>query len=297
VISIPSKRVVVAVIGANGQLGRELCRQLGSFAVGVHRTQCDVCQKNDLRRVLLEIRPTIVINTAAYTQVDRAEREPLQCWAVNATGVANLVSVCRELDCPFVQISTDYVFGEANGRGVPYTENDVPSPCCVYGQSKLAGERFASEWDKHFIIRTCGLYGDAALAETATNFVNVMLRLSAVRTELGVVDDQYCTPTYLPDLVSAIRYLMTTSNFGTYHIVNSEWTSWYGFASEIFKIVDSPVRVRPISTAEFNALAPRPAFSVLDTSKYHRLDGPSMPTWRESLLRSLSPGSYACKRY
>jgi dTDP-4-dehydrorhamnose reductase len=233
--------------------------------------------------LLREVRPRAVINSAAYTRVDQAEVEPARCRAVNVDGVAYLVEACRAVDCPLVQISTDYVFGLGIGRTIPYRETDPPDPQGVYARTKFEGERHAAGWPKHYIVRTCGLYGRPGPTSSG-NFVRTMLRLGSERDRLRVIDDQYVTPSYVPHVARAVRFLLETSAFGTYHIVNAGETTWFGFAQEIFRLAGIAIRLEPIATPEYGATAPRPAYSILDTTKYHALLGaPVMPSWKEGL--------------
>jgi dTDP-4-dehydrorhamnose reductase len=279
--------VKVFVTGAYGQLGGELCRQLGPRAIPVDIDTLDLADGPAVTARLRHLRPAAVINCAAYTQVDKAESEPEKCRAVNALAVEHLARACGELDCPLVQISTDYVFGAARPQGPPWTEQDCPSPQGVYARTKLEGERAAASHPKHLVVRTCGLYARPS-DPRATNFVKTMLRLGGVRPEVRVVADQHCTPTYVPHLARAILFLLdhggTRVPWGAYHATNAGATSWHEFAVEIFRLAGLPVAVRAISTAEYAAPAPRPSYSVLDTAAYHRLDGPPMPDWRSALV-------------
>ena len=288
----------VVVTGSEGQLGAELCRQLGAAAVGLTRAECNLVNKAQMAETVKRLQPGVVINTAAYTAVDRAENEPGACHAVNAGGVAGLAEICRGLDCVLVQLSTDYVFGGDTERQSPYCEEDEPSPVNVYGQSKLAGERHAARWQKHFIVRTCGLYG--ALAKpTQSNFVDTMLRLGRERDRLRIVDDQYCTPSYTVHVANAILFLAQfqafAEGFGTYHVVNEGGTTWHAFASEIFKQAGLRTITDRITTREYGALARRPAYSVLDTRKYEALGAPRLPAWKFALAEYLlSIGELRC---
>ena len=182
---------------------------------------------------------------------------------------------------------TDYVFAGNPSQGKPYKESDRPMPQGVYALTKWEGEQAAAQWPKHWIVRTCGLYARREHAE-AKNFVKTMLRLGSTRPQVQVVDDQACTPTYVPHLARAILYLSGVSApaaapFGIYHVTNRGATTWRGFAAEIFRLAGLPVDVLPITTAQYGAPAPRPAYSVLDTSAYHALGGPAMPGWEEVL--------------
>lgn len=273
----------VAVTGAGGQLGGELCRLLGEAAVPLDVPDFDLTDRAAVRRQLLDARPTAVINTAAYTLVDRAEEDRERCWKINAEGVGYLAEACAELDCPLVQISTDYVFGRDRARNTPYREDDEPGPEGVYAESKLGGERQAATWRKHVVVRTCGLYGQPGPKTAGGNFVDTMLRLGKERGHLSVVDDQHCTPSYVPHVAQAALFLAGAGVYGIFHVVNSGATTWHDFAQEIFRQAGLNVTLERITTAQYGAKAPRPGYSVLDTSKYRARGGPAMPTWQEAL--------------
>jgi dTDP-4-dehydrorhamnose reductase len=277
----------ILVTGAYGQLGGELCRQLGVRAMPVDIDTLDLGDGPAVASRVRELGPAAVINCAAYTQVDKAESELEKCRAVNAIAVEHLARACGELGCALVQISTDYVFGAARPDRRPWTEHERPSPQGVYARTKLEGERAAAGHPKHLIVRTCGLYARPS-DPRATNFLKTMLRLGAARPEVRVVADQHCTPTYVPHLARAILFLLDQGGakvpWGTYHVTNTGAASWHEFAAEIFRLAGMPVAVRPITTAEYAAPAPRPSYSVLDTAAYHRLGGPPMPDWRSALV-------------
>ncbi len=278
----------IAVTGAQGQLGSELCRQIGADAVPLDLPTFDLTDRRGVLRHLESLHPGVIVNTAAYTQVDRAESEVERCRAVNVAGVAHLVEACRRLNSTLVQVSTDYVFGADAARATPYREDDPPGPLAIYAQTKLEGERYARAVPRHFIVRSCGLYGRLG-PRAAGNFVETMLRLGRERGRLRVVADQTCTPTYVAHLARAIRFLLSTRAFGTYHVVNQGQTTWYDFAAEIFGIAEIPVELEPITSADWKAPARRPAYSVLDSSKYEALPGrPAMPPWQEALAEYLA---------
>ena len=187
-----------------------------------------------------------MIHCAAYTQVDQAETDAARCRAVNVTAVESLAEACRELDSPLVQISTDYLFAGSPAVGRPWREDDPPVPKGVYAVTKFEGERAAAAWSKHLIVRTCGLYArpsqdDLGYKVPARNFVKTILRLARTQPKLRVVDDQWCTPTYVPHLARAIVYLLGTHGaapapWGTYHVTNRGGTTWCGFAREIVRL-------------------------------------------------------------
>jgi len=275
------------VTGCRGQLGAELCRQFGPEAIGVDLPEFDLRDGDRVRSTLEAIRPRVVVNTAAFTQVDRAEAEPELCRLVNVEGVARLAEACRSLDCALVQISTDYVFGGDSGRRTPYRETDEPAPQGVYARSKLESEHVASKWEKHLIVRTCGLYGRLG-ERSAGNFVEAILRAAVAGKPLRVVNDQRCAPTYTPHVARAVRFLVGIGASGIYHVTNAGDATWYEFALEILRQAGLHVRVDPIATVEWGAAAPRPAYSVLQCSKYHALcDAPPMPPWPDALAEYL----------
>jgi dTDP-4-dehydrorhamnose reductase len=267
-----------------------LCRQLGHDAVPLGRRELDVTDAAEVRRVLAELRPRAVINSAAYTSVDAAERDPAACWAVNSQGVQHLAEACCRSGSTLVQISSDYVFGADRERDQPYSETDVPGPENVYASSKLGGEYWAQTCPRHLIIRTCGLYGHAPRAR---NFVTTLLRLSDdPQTRLRVVNDQHCTPSYVRDVAKAILFLLDSDQHGTFHVVNGGATTWFSFACEMFRLAGKAVPLEPISTEQYGAPAERPRYSVLDTQKYRSLGGPELPQWQNALadfLRASAP--------
>ena len=197
----------IVVTGAYGQLGGELCRQLGPEAIPLDIDTLDLTDGRAVVERMLGLQPAAIINCAAYTQVDKAEVDAEKCQAVNATAVEHLVQACGKLDCPLLQISTDYIFGTASGPGRPWREDDPPSPQGVYARTKWEGEQAARRHGKHLIVRTCGLYARPS-DPRAVNFVRTMLRLGQSRPELRVVADQRCTPTYVPHLARAIAFLL-----------------------------------------------------------------------------------------
>jgi dTDP-4-dehydrorhamnose reductase len=277
----------IAVTGAYGQLGGELCRQFGPDAIPLDIDTLDLTDGRAVIDRMLALKPGAIVNCAAYTQVDKAEDESKKCRAVNATAVEHLARACGLLDCPLVQISTDYVFGAESPQKRAWQEEDPTSPQGVYARTKWEGEQAAARHPKHLILRTCGLY--AGPSDTrAVNFVKTMLRLGSQRPELRIVADQHCTPTYVPHLARAIVFLVGAADsrsvpWGTYHVTNTGQTTWFDFAKEIFRHSGMKVSLEPITTAEYGAPAARPSYSVLDTTVYHRLGGPPMPDWKAAL--------------
>ncbi len=269
----------IAIVGAQGQLGFEICRLLGSEAIPLDLPEFDILDADQVMRSLRDQQVDSIVNCAAYTQVDRAEQQPEICHAVNADGVRNLALAAKNLNCPLVQISTDYVFCGYQGSE-PIDEQQTPIPLGAYATSKLAGEVAARQHDQHLVIRTCGLYSNSP---RASNFVLTMLRLAQSGNPLRIVDDQHCTPTCAKQLAAAVIHLLRSGTAGTYHLVNSGHTTWFEFAKTLFDACDLHPELIPISTAEFAAAAPRPRWSVLNTDKYRSHGGPAMTSWQQAL--------------
>jgi dTDP-4-dehydrorhamnose reductase len=277
-----------AVIGSGGQLGRDLCPRLSGNVVPLTRDRVDLTRADTLRETLTELHPDVVINCAAYNYVDKAETEPDAALAVNAWGVRELARVCRDLDCVLVHFSTDYVFGLDANRRTFYTETDAPGPVSVYGLSKLAGEYLVrSTWYKHFVIRTCGLYGVWGSGGKGGNFVETMLRLAGQGKPLRVVADQTCTPSYTADVAAATVALIPTEQYGLYHLVNTGSCTWYEFARTIFQKANVKADVAAITSEEFAAPARRPPYSVLSAGAYQAAGLPPLRPWQDAIAAYL----------
>jgi dTDP-4-dehydrorhamnose reductase len=274
----------ILVTGSGGQLGSELCRQLGSRAIPIDVDGMDITSQADVQRVLSNLQPDCVVNSAAYTAVDKAESDAERCFRVNVTGVSHLAIATAALNARLIQISTDYVFGHPNHENRPWTESDEPAPRGVYAISKREGELAAAANPNHLVIRSCGLYGKPGPTATG-NFVTTMLRLGRERPVVRVVSDQYCTPTWVVELARAVIHLIDAQALGMMHVVNGGSTTWFQFAREIFQIAELRCHVEPITTAQYGAVAPRPTFSVLDCSQYQQQGGPLMSTWQDAVCQ------------
>ncbi len=276
------------VLGAPGQLGRDLVPRLPGEVIPSGRADVDLTDSVALRAKLSSMRPEIVVNCAAYNFVDKAESEPAAAFAVNTWAVRDLATVCRDLDCTLVHFSTDYVFGLDAARTSPWTERDAPGPVSVYGLSKLAGEYVVrATCPKHFVIRTCGLYGVWGSGGKGGNFVETMLRLAAQGKPLRVVNDQHCTPSFTTDVAKATADLLQTDAYGLYHVTNAGECSWYELAREIFRASGTTADLTPITSPEFGAPARRPAYSVLAADGL-RAAGISQPRpWTEAIAAYL----------
>ena len=252
--------------GAGGQLGRALAEEFADEdVVAFARPDWDIAEPPPLVEV-----PDAVLHAAAWTDVDGAEADPQGAAAVNVGGTANAAS----LGAPLVYYSTDYVFDGTKRE--PYVESDSPNPLGAYGRTKLHGE--AAAGDAAWIVRTSWLFGAAG-----HNFVRTMLRLGPERDEVAVVDDQRGSPTYVGHLAAATRELVALP-YGVYHVAAAGDCTWADFAEAIFEEAGLATRVRRITTAEFRAKAPRPAYSVLRSEK----GAPELPHWRDGLRECLA---------
>jgi dTDP-4-dehydrorhamnose reductase len=283
----------IAIIGAAGQLGSDLVRALGSRGVALVRADIDIASPESVAAAFDRVQPDAVINAAAYNFVDPAETDPEPAFRGNAFGPLNLARACAKGEIPLLHVSTDYVFGADTSRTTPYRETDAVGPVSVYGVSKATGEQLVRmAATKHFIVRTCGLYGTPAPGSKG-NFVQTIRRLASERDELRVVDDQRCTPSSTADVAAALIRLIDTDAWGTYHATNSGDCSWFDLASEIVRVLGLKTRVVPTTTAEFPRPARRPGYSVLDCSKLAGVIGAPPRPWREALAAYLGQAASA----
>ena len=276
----------ILVTGANGQLGRclsDLAETTDWDWIFTTRQHFDLTKSSEVMAFINENQPDIIINTAAYTQVDQAEKESNLSFEVNQQGIENLVNSVKDNQVRIIHISTDYVF---DGQGsIPFTENDSVNPQSVYGQSKAAGEKILLDKikDKSYIIRTSWLY-----SEYGQNFVKTMLRLGSERQEISVVNDQLGMPTYAGDLAQGIIRMIENIEFknapsGIYNFANKNITSWFYFATEIMKLAGLECVVHPITTSQFPTLAKRPVFSALNTDKFESIFTFAIRSWEDAL--------------
>jgi len=282
----------MVLIGANGQLGSDLLRVFqaaGDTVLPVTHAQMDVCSEHSISEILSQTKPDVVLNTAAFHKVEECETKPALAFQVNGTAAMNLALACRRSGAVLVHFSTDYVFdGE---KSAPYKETDLPAPLNVYGASKVAGEHLiASNTDRYFLIRTCGLYGIAGSSGKGGNFVENMLRKAAAGDSIRVVEDQTLTPTYTVDLAEATRRLILTGAFGLYHLSSEGQCSWYDFTRYIFEYAGVNAQLSAVKTSDFPSPVKRPQYSVLSKTKLRTL-GLSIPSWKDALPRYLQERS------
>jgi dTDP-4-dehydrorhamnose reductase len=272
-----------AVVGAEGQLGQALVRLLGDrVAWAGGREALDVRDASAVSALVSTLRPDVVFNAAAYNKVDAAETERELAFAVNATGPANLASACAAAGALLVHVSTDYVFDGTSSR--PYREDDATGPLGAYGASKLEGEsRVLASGVPCIVARTSGVLGAGGSRGKGGSFVERILARARSGEPLRVVDDQVFAPTFASDLAAGLVALLSAGARGLVHVTNAGSCSWHELAVESVRLAGLSVPVEAISTASLGLAARRPAFSVLDGSRYRSLGLPPLPRWRESL--------------
>jgi dTDP-4-dehydrorhamnose reductase len=278
----------VVVLGAGGMLGRRIVARLderGALYRAYARSDLDITDARTLRRLVAEPHPSLIINCAAYTRVDDCETHIEQAMAVNGAAVGELADLARELDVQLVHISSDYVFAGDGGR--PYREDDPTAPpesLSAYGRSKLEGDaRILASGCRHLIARTSWVYGPGG-----SNFVDTIIKAAATRPELKVVDDQRGRPTYTVDLAAGIMALLDRGASGIVNVTNSDECTWFDFAREIAAALELKTPIHPCTSAEFPRPAKRPAYSVLDVSRYAQLTGAPLRSWREAVRAYLA---------
>lgn len=272
---------MILVVGANGMLGHDLMKELPGEVKGIDLPDIDITSFESVQEVLERFKPRVIVNVAAYTDVDGCETNTELAMKVNGEGVAFLAMSSRSIGAKLVQLSTDYVFD--GGKGSPYHEDDPTGPLSVYGESKLAGEMNARFNPDHLIVRTQWLYG-----LHGKNFVETMLRLSGEKDHLAVVDDQIGSPTWTVDLARAIRALIEHDCKGIYHAANSGFCSWNDFAKAIFEEKGVAIRVDSLTTDKLDRPARRPLYSTLDCSKLAAEAGFHSQSWRDALKSYLA---------
>lgn len=270
----------ILITGADGQLGREIRRQLNIIneaeVIITNEKELDICIYESVEKYIKNIKPDIVINCAAFTAVELCETEEEKAYEVNGLGAGNLALAAKKVEAVIVQVSTDYVFDGTADK--PYVETDRTNPVSAYGRTKLAGEEFVKKYnEKHFIVRTAWLYGEGK------NFVKTMLGLSETNTEVRVVADQIGTPTSTKELSKLIIRLIETECYGIYHGTCEGSTTWYEFAAEIFRLAGRNMKVIPINTFEYKSMVKRPKYSVLENKKYNELFNIPLNSWEKAL--------------
>ncbi len=280
----------ILVTGANGQLGRALrlvAPDSKNTYIFTDAAELDIADPAAIEKTVADLKPDVVVNCAAYTDVEKAEKEVELAERLNATAVADLAAVCAKSGALLIHISTDYVFG-GNSGNTPRDESEPTNPTGVYGRTKLAGERaVVASGCRYLILRTSWLY-----SESGKNFVKTMLDLTAERETLDVVFDQVGTPTYAYDLAQAIVEIIENRKYegrtGIYHYSNEGVCSWYDFAKAIGETAGhTACEIRPCHSDEFPSEVVRPAYSVLDKTKFKETFGIRIPYWSDSLKKCI----------
>lgn len=278
-----AKRVVI--VGSGGQLGVELCREFEKcnwHVVRFDRQSLDITDAARVEEAVAATDPLVVINAAAYNQVDVAEREPLPAYSANALAVRNLAMACRQLDAQLVHFSTDYVFDGT--KGAPYTEDDPPHPLGAYAVSKLGGELYAQAYlDNPLIIRVSGVFGPGGLFTPRGNFVELMLRMAQSGSPIRVVEDHVASPTYAPALASRTVEFVEKRCHGIFHAGGGEPISWYNYAKLIFELANVTPELKPTNEREYRTAARRPKFSALSNRKMEKTGITPMPPLRDAI--------------
>jgi len=269
--------------GANGQLATDIRRILPpDKVVPLTHEQFDICDGQAVEKLVQQFRPDCIINTAAFNRVDDCEDQPDRALAVNSVGVYHLARAADRTNAALVHFSTDYVFDGT--KRTPYIETDSPRPLSIYGMSKLAGEWAVQTYaERHFIIRTCGLYGLAGSRSKGGNFVERMLERAREGKPIRVVSDQILTPTSARELAERVVPLIRAAPYGLYHMTNSGECSWYEFAQEVFRLTHLSPDLSPTSSQAFAAKAVRPPYSVLDNRALRVAGFPDFRPWPEAL--------------
>ncbi|UCH86480.1 MAG: dTDP-4-dehydrorhamnose reductase [Dehalococcoidia bacterium] len=278
----------ILLTGAGGQLATDLAKTLSQEElIPLSHAQLDIVDTTQVKAAVKTAQPDVVINTAAFHRVDDCETEVGRAIAVNAHGVRNLALACQQTGAALLHLSTDHVFGGSKAQ--PYSEEDIPRPVNIYGVSKLLGEVMIRHiLDRSYIVRSSGLFGVAGASGKGGNFVRTMLRLAGEGGPIQVVNDQCFSPTSTADLASKIAWLITTTNYGIWHITNAGEASWYDFAAKIFQLANLRPNLSPTTTADFGAKARRPSYSVLDHGRLRALGVDNLPPWEDALSRYLT---------
>jgi dTDP-4-dehydrorhamnose reductase len=285
----------ILLIGKTGQLGGDILRNGARHEIHAHdETTLDITAPDIVRAAIADLRPDVVINTAAFHNVPRCEAESLEAFRVNCVAVRDLAAACNEAGCRLVTFSSDYVFG--GEKRTPYREDDPPAPLQMYGISRLAGERAALSTgpDHAVVIRTCGLYGISGAASKGGNFVDQRIADARKGGPLDMGCDQVVSPTWTGDLSKAVLRLIELPSLtpGIYHLVNEGECTWFEFTKEIYRILGLSVEVRPVDRKGLSGTMRRPLYSALENVKAKKI-GISLQHWKSGLdnyLRMKSSG-------
>jgi len=279
----------IAIIGANGQLGTDL-REILSIEhdiAALNHSDIEITHIDHVKNVLSSIKPHVVLNTAAYNLVPKAEQYPELAFQINGIGPLNLAKVCHDLDITLVHYSTDYVFDGKKQK--PYTEDDHPNPLNVYANTKLSGEYFVLNYcQKSFVIRISGIYGKVPSRSKGGNFITTMIKLAREKSEVKVVDDEILTPTPTHYIAKNTEELIKTNSFGLFHMSCEGEVSWYEFAKVIWGTLKLQTPLYPAHVKDFPLEVRRPFYSVLENRNLTKLGINTMPHWKAALVNFLT---------
>ncbi len=270
------------ITGVNGQLGydvkRELLERGYTGILAPTREELDITNEDDVKKMVVEYRPSVIFHCAAYTAVDKAEEEQEKCYRVNVLGTKYLTEAAEEVGAKIIYISTDYVF-DGTKEGI-YQTDDKVNPVNYYGKTKYLGENFIRDYDNHIIVRISWVFG-----VHGKNFIKTMLNLAESHKELNVVCDQFGSPTYTKDLAGLLVNMFLSNIKGLYHVTNEGYCSWYEFAEFIFKESRKKVKVHPILTKDYKTIAKRPLNSKLSKESLDYIGVKRLPEWQDAVKR------------
>ena len=287
----------IAVIGSNGQLGADLLKTLSKYPdikpFGITHQDVEVSNENSVKNHIYELNPNIVINCAAFHQIDECEKNPNLAFQINALGALNVAQVCSELNAFCVYISTDYVYN--GNKNSPYTELDATSPINIYGTSKLAGEHITSQkCPDSLIIRLSSLFGKAGSKGKGGNFIEAIINKAKTESRLQVVNDIYISPTYTVDAATTILKLINHKAKGLVNVTNSISSdcTWFTLAKQALEFCEIDVQIDAISSANYPSVANRPIYSALNNQKAEHITGNQIPDWTDAVKRYLMEKQY-----
>jgi dTDP-4-dehydrorhamnose reductase len=280
----------IAVIGADGQLGTDLCETFAGSGHEVIRLTINdirIDEVDSVNSVLRSLKPEVILNAAAFHNVPKCEQEVATAFAVNAGGALNVARVAEEIGATNVYYSTDYVFDGKKYK--PYLENDLPNPLNVYSMSKLAGEFLTLNYcSKSMVIRISGIYGKVPSIMKGNNFVSMMVKLASEKPEVRVVMDEILTPTPTSEIAEKTMLLVLSGELGLFHLSSEGECSWFEFAQVIFETLKFKTPLLPTSVKEFASPVKRPFYSVLENARFNAILGmPKMAHWKDALVKFL----------
>jgi dTDP-4-dehydrorhamnose reductase len=279
----------IAVIGANGQLGSEICQRFDPDfeVIGLTHEQIEISNIDNVDHIIKSIKPDIVLNTAAYHNVPECEKNPHLAFQVNTIGVLNLVKLANEMKYILVHFSTDYVFDGT--KNSPYIEDDIPNPLNIYALSKLNGETIIKNYcERYFVLRIAGIYGKTPCRAKGGNFIHTMIRAAKERDIVTVVNDEILSPTSVYEIAVHLPLLLNTDAYGLYHFVCHGACSWYDFASVIFDKLKLKTPLKSCSSDQVPVTIKRPRYSALENHNLSSLKLDTLAYWKEALIKFLS---------